>query len=81
MRRVSNVLLICVMGSMNAWSQEGMDSDDAGIDAGVTFVDAQSQDEVLRQYLLSPPALVDEDQSDEMLYEFMNQKIKWEEND
>ena len=77
MRRVSNVLLICVMGSMNAWSQEGMDSDDAG----VTFVDAQSQDEVLRQYLLSPPALVDEDQSDEMLYEFMNQKIKWEEND
>lgn len=72
---------IGVMSSVNVWAQEASTSDDATIDAGVTFIDAQSQNEVLRQYLLPSPIFVDEDQSDEALYEFMNQKIKWEEND
>ncbi|TNZ88000.1 hypothetical protein CGK40_22940 [Vibrio parahaemolyticus] len=73
-----NVLLLC---GMNAWAQEAPTDDNASGDAGVTFIDAQSQNEVLRQYLLPPPMLIGEDQSDEALYEFMNQKMKWEEND
>lgn len=72
---------IGVMSSVSLWAQEASTSDDAAIAAGVTFIDAQSQNEVLRQYLLPSPIFVDEDQSDEALYEFMNQKIKWEEND
>ncbi len=75
------VLLLCAMGSMSAWAQEVSTDDKAAVDTGVTFIDAQSQNEVLRQYLLPSPVLVDEDQSDEALYEFMNQKMKWEDND
>lgn len=82
MRSTLLLSVICVMGSMNAWAEETpIDTDNTTIDAGVTFIDAQSQNEVLRQYLLPSPVLVDEDQSDEALYEFMNQKMKWEEND
>ncbi|PMO44223.1 hypothetical protein BCT11_07665 [Vibrio sp. 10N.222.52.B12] len=75
------VLLFCTMESMSAWAQDVPTNDKTGVDTGVTFIDAQSQNEVLHQYLLPSPVLVDEDQSDEALYEFMNQKIKWEDND
>ncbi len=74
-------LLLCVMGSRGAWAQDAPTDDKVNVDAGVTFIDAQSQNEALRQYLLPSPVLVDEDQSDEALYEFMNQKMKWEDND
>ncbi len=74
-------LLLCVMGSMSAGAQDAPTDDKMVVGAGVTFIDAQSQNEVLRQYLLPSPVLVDDDQSDEALYEFMNQKMKWEEND
>ena len=75
------VLLLCSMGSMSAWAQDVPTNDKTGDDSGVTFIDAQSQNEVLQQYLLPSPVLVDEDESDEALYEFMNQKMKWEDND
>ncbi|EHK6028633.1 hypothetical protein C4G95_RS23035 [Vibrio parahaemolyticus] len=81
MRLTFLLSVIGVMSSVNVWAQEAPTSDDATIDAGVTFIDAQSQNEVLRQYLLPSPVFVDEDQSDEALYEFMNKKTKWEEND
>lgn len=75
------VSIVCVMGSIDVWAQDAPTNKNVTADVGVTFIDAQSQNEVLRQYLLPSPFLVDEDQSDEVLYEFMNQKIKWEEND
>jgi len=71
---------IVVMSSVNVWAQEVSTSDET-IDADVTFIYAQSQNEVLCQYLLPSPIFADEDQADEALYEFMNQKIRWEEND
>ncbi|EHJ9985781.1 hypothetical protein KB976_004932 [Vibrio parahaemolyticus] len=75
------VLLLGLIGAMgSAWANE-TETTPSPVDTGVTFIDAQSQNEVLRQYLLPPPVLVDEDQSDEALYEFMNQKTKWEEHD
>jgi len=75
------VLLLGLIGAMgSAWANEA-ETTPSPADTGVTFIDAQSQNEVLRQYLLPPPVLVDKDQSDEVLYEFMNQKTKWEEND
>ncbi|EJV0279265.1 hypothetical protein ACJZRZ_004752 [Vibrio parahaemolyticus] len=78
MRAVLLLGLIGVMGS--AWANE-TEATPSSADTGVTFIDALSQNEVLRQYLLPPPLLVDKDQSDEALYEFMNKKTKWEEND
>ncbi|WP_104038596.1 hypothetical protein [Vibrio jasicida] len=75
------VLLLCTMESMSAWAQDVPTNDKTDVDSGVTFIDAQSQNEVLHQYLLPPPVLVDEDESDEALYEFMNQKMNWEDND
>ncbi|HGZ7315114.1 TPA: hypothetical protein ACOL2D_004547 [Vibrio parahaemolyticus] len=75
------VSLLCIMGSVSAWAQDAPTNDKTDVDAGVTFIDAQSQNEVLRQYLLPSLVLVDDDQSDEALYEFMNQKMKWEDND
>lgn len=75
------VLLLCSMGSMSAWAQDVPTNDKTDVDSGVTFIDAQSQNEVLHQYLLPPPVLVDEDESDKALYEFMNQKMNWEDND
>ena len=80
MRGVILLSLVGVMGSVNVWAEEPT-TERPTSDTGVTFIDAQSQNEVLRQYLLPTPILVDEDQSDEALYEFMNQKMKWEEND
>ncbi len=74
------VLLFCVMGSVNARA-DNVSTDNASVDAGVTFIDAQTQNEVLRQYLLPSPILVNDDQSDAALYDFMNQKMKWEKND
>ncbi|ALR95752.1 hypothetical protein [Vibrio alginolyticus] len=80
MRGVILLSLVGVMGSVYVWAEEPT-MEHPTSDTGVTFIDAQSQNEVLRQYLLPTPILVDEDQSDEALYEFMNQKMKWEEND
>lgn len=78
---MKNVLLsfTCLIGSTCAFAVDTATPSDN--ESGVTFIDAKSTNEVLRQYLLPPPELVDEEQMDAVLYEFMNQKVKWEEYD
>lgn len=49
--------------------------------SGVTFIDAQTMGEAFRPYLLPLPDMKKEDQSDAALFEFINQKIKWETDD
>ncbi|EHH1078760.1 hypothetical protein J7I01_004454 [Vibrio parahaemolyticus] len=48
---------------------------------GVTLIDGESANEKIRHYLLSFDLFDIEDQSDAVLYEFIHEKMKWENND
>ncbi|EJG1885665.1 hypothetical protein BS049_RS23330 [Vibrio parahaemolyticus] len=48
---------------------------------GVTFIDGESTDEKIRHYLLPFDLFDIQDQSDMALYEFIHEKMKWENND
>ncbi len=61
--------------------EDNAQSEEAKQSSGVTFIDVRSSDEVLRQYLLPLPAEFKDSQRDETLHEFINQKIRWEDND
>ncbi|MFV0486458.1 MAG: hypothetical protein ACK5NL_04660 [Vibrio fluvialis] len=48
---------------------------------GVTFVDGESADEKIRRYLMALDLFDIQDESDIELYSFINDKMKWENND
>ncbi|MFA0158057.1 hypothetical protein [Vibrio sp. 10N.261.46.A3] len=47
----------------------------------ITFIDAIAEEELFRPYILKLPDIEKVSQADAALFEFINQKIKWEKDD
>ncbi|MCD1416906.1 hypothetical protein IOC51_23055 [Vibrio parahaemolyticus] len=74
-------LLFALTFRVWAGQTEPLDASPNASTPGVTFIDGESADEKIRHYLLSFDLFDIEDQSDAALYEFIHEKIKWENDD
>lgn len=80
-RRGLLFLLIVLAPSVWAEQTEPLKTLSPASVPGMTFIDGESADEKIRHYLLSFDLFDIEDQSDAALYEFIHEKMKWENND
>lgn len=74
-------LLFALTPRVWADQTEPLDTSPKASTPGVTFIDGESADEKIRHYLLSFDLFDIEDQSDAALYEFIHEKMKWENDD